>query len=140
VRKYVSLTFVLAVLSLLSGYLLSKVSLTGRAGISLFYKEYRFLKVWWQGALVVFGTLLLLLLLQASISSKLTRTKANLFHGFMILLALLGLYFTYQDFRHTIAHRLLGERFHLGAYLFWISWIISSAVQLFYNVKVSREV
>ena len=43
-----------------------------------------------------------------------------------VLIALVGLYFTYNDFRHTLSHRWLGERFHLGAYLFWIVWIAIS--------------
>ena len=59
--KYYKLIFLLAILSTVSGYLLSKASLVGRIGINLFYKEYKFLKVWWQGALVVFIVLLILL-------------------------------------------------------------------------------
>lgn len=37
----------LAALAALSGYLLSKASLVGKAGITLMYQEYKFLKVWW---------------------------------------------------------------------------------------------
>jgi hypothetical protein len=49
-----------------------------------------------------------------------------------LVLALIGLYFTYQDFRHNTAHRWLGERFHLGGYLFWIGWM---AISVFYLIK-----
>ncbi|HEX2535143.1 MAG TPA: cytochrome d ubiquinol oxidase subunit II [Chitinophagaceae bacterium] len=119
----------LAVLSGISGYLLSKASGIGRLGINLFYKEYRFLKVWWQGGAVVFGTLLLLFFLQGWAARRLAPGKARLVHLLCILAALAGLYFTYNDFRHTLSHRLLGERFHLGAYLFWAGWIL---VSLFY--------
>jgi hypothetical protein len=105
------LLFLLAALSAISGYLLSKASLVGKVGISMFYKEYQFLKVWWQGALVVFGVLFLLFLLQAAIQKKAARGTANFIHIVCILLALVGLYFTYNDFRHDLSHRLLGERF-----------------------------
>ena len=124
------LLFILAVLSAISGYLLSKASLVGRAGISMFYKEYQFLKVWWQGALVVFVVLLLLVLIQGAVQRKAARGSANFIHIICILLALAGLYFTYNDFRHDLSHRLLGERFHLGAYLFWVGWIIISMFYL----------
>ncbi|CAA9510987.1 MAG: hypothetical protein AVDCRST_MAG96-2457, partial [uncultured Segetibacter sp.] len=39
----------LAFFSVITGYLLSAISLVGRAGISLFYTQYQFLKTWWQG-------------------------------------------------------------------------------------------
>jgi hypothetical protein len=126
----------LAVLSIISGYLLSNASLVGKVGISVFYKQYQFLKTWWQGALIVFAVLLIFFLVQGFAEKKLIKTKANLLHVSMILLALTGLYFTYYDFRHTTTHRLLGERFHIGAYLFWIDWII---ISLFYLTQKKPE-
>lgn len=131
-KKTAPFILLLAALAALSGYLLSKSSLVGKAGISLFYKEYRFLKTWWQGALVIFVVLIILFMLQGIAEKKLAKTKANILHISMIVLALVGLYFTYSDFRHTLSHRLLGERFHIGAYLFWIDWIL---VSLFYITK-----
>lgn len=122
----------LAGVSVLSGYLLSKASLVGRVGINLFYKEYKFLKTWWQGAAVVFGVLLLLLLIQGIIQRQARRSTANWLHGALLLAAVAGLYLTYSDFRNTTNHRLLGERFHLGAYLFWIGWMM---ISLFYLVQ-----
>jgi len=132
VKKTAPFILLLAALAALSGYLLSKASLVGKAGISLFYKEYRFLKTWWQGALVIFVVLIILFVLQGIAEKKLAKTKANILHISMIVLALVGLYFTYSDFRHTLSHRLLGERFHIGAYLFWIDWML---VSLFYITK-----
>jgi hypothetical protein len=126
----------LAVLSIISGYLLSNASLVGKVGISVFYKQYQFLKTWWQGALIVFAVLLIFFLVQGFAEKKLIKTRANLLHVSMILLALTGLYFTYYDFRHTTTHRLLGERFHIGAYLFWIDWII---ISLFYLTQKKPE-
>jgi hypothetical protein len=132
------LLFLLVILSVISGYLLSKASLVGKAGISLFYREYQFLKVWWQGALVVFGVLFLLFLIQAAVQRKTARGTANFIHILCILLALAGLYFTYNDFRHDLSHRLLGERFHLGAYLFWIGWVMVSMFLLAQKKPVRR--
>ena len=128
--KYYKLIFLLAILSTVSGYLLSKASFVGRMGINLFYKEYKFLKVWWQGALVVFIVLLILLFLQGLAQKKMAPAKAKMLHFGAILAALMGLYFTYNDFRHTATHRLLGERFHLGGYLFWLGWVMISVYYL----------
>jgi hypothetical protein len=120
---------ILTLLSALSGYLLSKASLTGRVGISLFYKEYGFLKTWWLGGITVLAVLLLLFLLQGYAERKFSRRKAAMLHIIMVILAFAGLCFTYYDFRHTLSHHLLGGRFHLGAYLFWVGWIL---ISLFY--------
>jgi hydrogenase-4 membrane subunit HyfE len=56
----------------------------------------------------------------------LSKQRAIIVHVVFILLALVGLYFTYSDFQHTTTHRWLKERFHIGAYLFWLGWIIIS--------------
>ena len=138
-KKTALLVFILGCLSVTSGWLLSKASLVGRAGISLFYKEYRFLKTWWQDALTVLIVLILLLLLQGIAQRKLDRHKTNILHISMLLLSMIGLYFTYYDFRHTTSHRLLGERFHLGAYLFWIGWMIISLFYLNQNKEHAKE-
>lgn len=120
----------LFLLSALVGYLLSKASLVGRAGISLFYRQYRFLKVWWQAGLIVFALWTLLFFLHGWMQRKLSPKTSRLMHTGAIAVALIALYFTYQDFRHSLAHRWLGERFHLGGYLFWIGWIMISVFYL----------
>jgi ABC-type Mn2+/Zn2+ transport system permease subunit len=125
------LLMLLAALAVLSGYLLSKASLAGKAGITLMYQEYRFLKVWWQGAGVVFLCWLFFFLLQGWVNRKAKGSNAVLAHIAAILMAAIGLFFTYLDFRNNLSHRLLGERFHIGAYLFWIGWIIISLFYLF---------
>jgi len=125
------LILLLASLATLSGYLLSKASLVGKAGISLFYKQYGFLKVWWQGALVVFIVWIFLFGLQGWVARRAKGNNAVLAHIAAIVVALIGLIFTYQDFRNNLSHRVLGERFHLGGYLFWAGWIIISLYYLF---------
>ena len=123
--------FLLTALAALTGYLLSKASLVGKAGISLFYKQYGFLKVWWQGALVVLIVWLFLLGIQGWVSRRAKSNNAMLAHIVAIIVAVIGLFFTYHDFRNNLSHRLLGERFHIGGYLFWVGWIIISLYYLF---------
>lgn len=129
--KRKSLTILLLLLlAALAGYLLSKASLIGRAGISLFYQQYKFLKVWWQGGSLIFALWMLLFFLQGRAARKFSPAVSQRVHIGAIILALAGLYFTFQDFRHNIAHRWLGERFHLGGYLFWLGWILISIAYL----------
>ena len=125
----------LAALAALSGYLMSKASFIGRLGMTYFYKEYRFLKTWWKGALAVFVVWMIVLIVQTIVEKKLKKRTASLIHIVFILLALLGLYFTYSDFQNTTSHRWLKEKFHIGAYLFWLGWIIISVFCMFQKRK-----
>jgi heme A synthase len=130
VKRVSLLVVVLAALAWLSGYLMSKASFVGRLGMTYIYQEYRFLKTWWKGALVVFFVWMVVLAIQAIAEKKLPKTKATVLHVTFILLALLGLYLTYSDFQNTTSHRWLKEKFHIGAYLFWLGWIIISAFSI----------
>ena len=130
VKRVSLLVVVLAALAWLSGYLMSKASFVGRLGMTYIYQEYRFLKTWWKGALVVFFVWMIVLAIQAIAEKKLPKTKATVVHVTFILLALLGLYLTYSDFQNTTSHRWLKEKFHIGAYLFWLGWIIISAFSI----------
>src|SRR5690606_8706174 len=87
-------------------------------------------KVWWQGALFVLVLLIILWMIHQLIKVRFNHSKALLAHSIALLVYLAGLYFTYNDFRTDISHRLLGERFHLGAYLFWIAAIMLAIVYL----------
>ncbi|HTM93423.1 MAG TPA: hypothetical protein VL095_13465 [Flavisolibacter sp.] len=133
----------LVALATLSGYLMSKASFIGRLGMTYVYKEYRFLKTWWKGALAVFIVWILLLIIQTIVEKKLSKQKAIIVHVAFILLALVGLYFTYSDFQNTTSHRWLKERFHIGAYLFWLGWIIISVfciVQKRENILTEKSI
>lgn len=135
--KRISLLIIfLAALASLSGYLLSKASFIGRLGMTYVYKEYRFMKTWWKGALAVFVVWMVLFIIQAIIERRLSKSKANLAHIIFILLAFVGLYFTYSDFQHTTSHRWLKEKFHIGGYLFWLGWII---ISVFFMVQKRKE-
>lgn len=132
-KKLFPLILILASLSVVAGVLLSKMSFLARTSIGIFKKKYQyyaFMKVWWQGALVLFSVLMLLLLIQYLWSSKLSIRKAFMLHISCLFLAVVGLYFTYNDFHRDITHRWAGENLHLGFYLFWIAWATISVYLL----------
>lgn len=125
-RRNLLFVVFLLLLSAISGWLIHKMSLLGRIGISLIHKEYGFLKNPITAGGAVFGVLLLLFILQLVAVRRLQRSRANLINAVAMLLAIGGLYVTYNDFHSDITHRLLKERFHLGFYLFWIGWMCIS--------------
>lgn len=123
----------LAVLSLIDGYLLSAISLVGKTGINLFYTQYKFLETWWKGALLVFIVWLILLAIQSYVHKTATRKSSSIVHAALLIIAIAGLYLSYSDFQNTLSHRWLGERFHLGVYLFWLGWIAISVFMLLHK-------
>jgi uncharacterized membrane protein YgdD (TMEM256/DUF423 family) len=122
-----------AAVSCLSGYLLSKASVVGKIGISVFYKEYKFLRTWWKTAFGMFMIYCLLVILQEWVQRRVAPSKAKFIYMILVLAGVGGLYFTYSDFRNNPSHRFLGERFHLGGYLFWIGWMLISLYYLVQN-------
>jgi hypothetical protein len=133
-RTVIFLTL-LAGLSVVSGYLLSKASWIGRVGMTFFYKEYNLLKIWWQGALAVYLFLLILFLGHTLIQTKLPAITARLLHIIALMTAITALYFTYDDFTTDLSHKLLGHCFHYGFYLIWIDWMLMC---LFFAFKKKR--
>ena len=132
-KRNQALILFLGFISLVSGYLMSKASLISKVGMSIFYREYNFLKTWWKGTLLIFTLLMILYLLHWFVRQKLNTQKAKTFHLIACIIAVVSLYLTYHDFRHTLSHRLLGERFHLGVYLFWLGWIAVCLSQLVHS-------
>ena len=140
VKKIISLNATLVPLAIIAGWTLSKATIVGKVGIHFLHREYAFLNSWWKGALFVWGVWIILEIIQY-MAWKRSRRNINLaVQAVFISLALLGLYFTYLDFR-TFSHGILGERFHIGGYLFWIGWCIISI--FFINLRndklVSKE-
>ena len=126
--------FLLAFLALLActaGFMMSKSSWIGHIGMHIFYKEYTFLDIWWQGAAAVFGFFVLLFIVHVSLFRALSITGSRLFNIAACLVALGGMYLTYHDFRHDVSHRWMGERFHIGFYLFWLGWVAICITFLF---------
>lgn len=134
-RNYYILSAILSGITLLSGILTSGISLVGRVGVNTFYKEYKFFKVWWQSALVCAVAFLVVGLLLYLIDKKFNGIKRICILLVFLLIFIGGLFFTYLDFRNDLAHRWLGERFHIGIYLYWIGFII---VDLFFVVIPKR--
>lgn len=123
-RRHSFFLLLLAFLASLAGWLLSHISLLGRVGISVAYREYSFLKTWWMGAGLILGVWLVVYWMHTVALKRWPRRRKS--HLITLVLSLLALYATYADFRHDLSHRWLGERFHLGAYLFWIGLMIIS--------------
>jgi Na+/melibiose symporter-like transporter len=112
-----------ALLCLLSSYLISKISLIGKIGIAVFYKEYKWLRSGWKTFLFLFIAQLLIIGILYFLHRKRPK-KTTVYTAVGILaLAVIGLWFTYNDFLHTYSHRLLKERFHMGFYIFWLGMI-----------------
>ena len=138
-KKQFTFIVFLATLSVISGVLLSRMSFLARTGISVFKKKYAlyaFMKTWWQGALLFFGVLLLLLTVQRQLQQRLSVRSGVALQIACIFLALLGLFATYNDFRTDLSHRLAGERLHLGFYLFWLGWVCISLFLLVQKKQV----
>jgi hypothetical protein len=125
VKKLITLNAILVPLAIIAGWTLSKATLVGKVGIHVLHREYLFLNSWWKGALLIWGVWVVLEIIQLLIWKRYLRNINLAVQSFFIFLAVLGLYFTYLDFR-TFSHGILGERFHLGGYLFWIGWCIIS--------------
>ena len=107
----------------LSGWLMQKPSLVGRVGIAVMYKEYSFLRTWWKTALIEAGVFFFLLVLISLLRNKLSISAFRVLLIVLLLCGLVGFYFTWTDFHETTTHRWLKERFHMGAYLFWVGFL-----------------
>ena len=136
-KRNILFLLLLALLSVISGMLMSKASWIGRVGMTFFYKEYNLLKIWWQGATAVFVVFLLLFLLHSLIHRALPAVTARLLHIVILVIAFAGLYYTYDDFTNNFSHHLLGRRFHYGFYLGWAGWVL---ICLFFTFKQSKRV
>lgn len=112
-----------AFFSLIAGFLISKMSFIGKLGINLFYSEYTIFKTWWQIGSLLFAIQLLVFGFQLLVKKRKGGKIAFRLSLILLLVALIGLYATYHDFQHTFSHKLLKEKFHLGFYLFWLTWI-----------------
>jgi hypothetical protein len=123
-RIYLLIAFQ-ALFTLLQTYLISKISLIGKVGIALFYKQYALLRSGWKTFFLFFAIQLAVIAIFYIVGQRSSKKAARLVAYVLIGMALVGLWFTFDDFLHTYSHRLLKERFHLGFYLFWAGWIIS---------------
>lgn len=123
-KKRIPVLLLLTILSVICGYLFHKISWIGRLGINIAYDEYTIFKSWWKSSLLVFGIYMALYLIHYLACKNKQQRSVIIINIVSILLAIGGLYYTYHDFRTDFSHRIAGERFHLGFYLFWVGWIV----------------
>lgn len=126
-------------LCLLETYFISKISLIGKVGIALFYKEYRLLRSGWKTFLLFFALQLVVIGVLYFIEKRGPRKRTVYAAGVIAIIALVGLISAYIDFQYTYSHRLLKERFHLGFYLFWLSMMGTCAYFVFKPQPVIEE-
>jgi hypothetical protein len=132
-RRLLVLTLSQLLLCWYETYLISKISTIGKIGIATTYHQYHWLRVFWLTYTILTGFQLALILTLYIMGNRSTRKMTNLISTIFLVAGGLGLVLTFQDFMHTYSHRLLKERFHLGFYIFWISWMATCAYFLFSN-------
>lgn len=132
-RRLLILVLVQLLLCWYETYLISKISTIGKIGIATTHHEYHWLRVFWL-TFTIFTVLQLALILTLYILNRRAGKRiTNLVSTIFFVAGGLGLVLTFQDFMHTYSHRLLKERFHLGFYIFWISWMGTCLFFLFSN-------
>lgn len=129
---------VLAVLSVVSGNLMTESRWIAKVGISLFHKDFNFTKVWWQGAIAVFILQLIFFGIHTVIYRTMHITLGRVIHVLLFLIAATALYLNYDDFQDDMSHRWLGHHFHAGFYLIWIGWM-TTAIYFLFSAKKKVE-
>lgn len=133
-NKWVILVLIQAIISLVAGILLSKMSLIGKVGVSTVYTEYGFLKHWYKGFAAVFSLQLLLIAILWIVKRVTTFKNFSIVNLVLIILGLLGLIYTFYDFTAT-SHKYMNGQFHAGGYLFWAGWFFTCLFFFFARVK-----
>ena len=133
-NKWIILILIQAVISLVAGILLSKMSLIGRIGVSTFYTEYGFLKDWYKGFAAVFIVQLVLIAVLWVVKRTTTYKNFSLVNLIFIVIGLIGLLYTFYDFTST-SHKYMNSQFHTGGYLFWAGWFVTCLFFFFARVK-----
>ena len=138
-NKWIILILIQAIISLVAGILLSKMSIIGRIGVSTIYTEYGFLKQWYKGFAVVFIVQLLLTGILWAVKRTTTYKNFSLVNLVFIVIGLIGLLYTFYDFTST-SHKYMNSQFHTGGYLFWAGWFITCLFFFFARVKPKLEI
>lgn len=126
-RKHALFILFLIGLSLSSGWLMSRMSWIGRLGLNWFHQDLEFLKTWYWGGGLVFILLFVLFLLQYSMRRNSLPLVGISIQLVALLLATLGFWFCWVDFKSDLSHHLMKQNFHSGVYLFWIGWACTSS-------------
>jgi cytochrome d ubiquinol oxidase, subunit II len=100
------------------------MSFIGKIGVSTFYSQYAVFKTWWKTALILFIVQFVLLLFLQTFRAKVSVGFARLLALLLVVIGTIGTYLTYIDFT-TTSHKMMKFSFHIGFYLFWITWFIT---------------
>ena len=105
-------------ISVVSGILITQMSLLGRIGIHTMYRQFLVFRSWWKTALLFFAAQCLLLALLYGVRKAMRLSSAKKVAWILLLIGILGAGTTYWDFSHTM-HKVMKAKFHFGFYLFW---------------------
>ena len=133
-KKSTSILLFQGLISLVSGILITQMSLLGRIGIHTMYRQFLVFRSWWKTALLLFAVQCLLLALLYGVRKAMSLSSAKKVAWILLLVGILGAGATYWDFSQTM-HKVMKAKFHFGFYLFWLGW----AVSCLYFISVKDE-
>lgn len=123
-KRSTSLLLFHALLSVVSGILITQMSLLGRIGIHTMYRQFMVFRSWWKTALLLFAAQCLLLGLLWGVRKMANLSVAKKTAWLLLIVGIAGFGATYWDFSTTM-HKVMKAKFHFGFYLFWIGWWVS---------------
>ena len=123
-KKSTSILLFQGLISVVSGILITQMSLLGRIGIHTMYRQFLVFRSWWKTALLFFAAQCLLLALLYGVRKAMRLSSAKKVAWILLLIGILGAGTTYWDFSHTM-HKVMKAKFHFGFYLFWLGWAVS---------------
>ena len=133
-KKITSILLFQGLISVVSGILITQMSLLGRIGIHIMYRQFLVFRSWWKTALLLFAVQCLLLALLYGVRKAMSLSSAKKVAWILLLVGILGAGTTYWDFSHTM-HKVMKAKFHFGFYFFWLGW----AVSCLYFISVKDE-
>ena len=119
-KKSTSILLFQGLISVVSGILITQMSLLGRIGIHTMYRQFLVFRSWWKTALLLFAVQCLLY----GVRKAMRLSSAKKVAWILLLIGILGAGTTYWDFSHTM-HKVMKAKFHFGFYLFWLGWAVS---------------
>ena len=125
-RTFLNIAFIQLLLSAISALLLAQMSWMGKLGISLFNKNYAFLKSPFQSGAYIFATQLILILILHIIYRTFNKGIRQWICFAIFILGVIGLVYTIYDFNQEFSHKILKTKFHFGAYLIWIGYMLTA--------------
>ena len=130
-KKFLNITLIQFLLSVISAMLLSQMSWIGKMGITFFYKSYEILKSPLKTGAAIFLMQLLIILILHLFNATASRKVNRIVCVFIFILAVLGLAYTVYDFNQEFSHRILKSKFHYGGYLIWVAVMFTSLYYFF---------